>query len=98
MFFGFGKLYNTQSKSTLFFSPIIKNPNMANSTLALHYNIYYWSLAVLNSLPWELITIIYADFVHFPCSTNEEDSRTSSDNYRFLNISIKSQADLEING
>lgn len=31
-------------------------------------------------------------------STNEEDSSTLADNYRFLNISIKSQADLEING
>ncbi|RMX38988.1 hypothetical protein pdam_00008175, partial [Pocillopora damicornis] len=31
-------------------------------------------------------------------STNEEDSNTLADNYRFLNISIKSQADLEING
>ena len=34
----------------------------------------------------------------FPCSTNEEDKETLADNERFLNISIKSQADLEVNG
>ena len=40
----------------------------------------------------------WVNFYCFPCSTNEEDSNTLADNYRFLNISIKSQADLEING
>ena len=40
----------------------------------------------------------WVNFYCFLCSTNEEDSNTLADNYRFLNISIKSQADLEING
>lgn len=31
-------------------------------------------------------------------STNEEENATLADNFRFLNISIKSQADLEVNG
>jgi len=31
-------------------------------------------------------------------STNQEEPETLTDNYRFLNISIKSQADLEVNG
>ncbi|KAJ7389987.1 integrin [Desmophyllum pertusum] len=56
------------------------------------------------SIQIQLITSRYSDSPDFlpiyinTNSTNEEDSRTLADNYRFLNISIKSQADLEVNG
>lgn len=41
---------------------------------------------------------IYGFCFWFSCSINQEEAATLADNYKFLNISIKSQADLEVNG
>jgi len=68
----------------------------SKSLVAYMYNEFDILKYQYGTLPCKIMRVSF--HIVFPCSTNEEDKETLADNERFLNISIKSQADLEVNG